>query len=273
MATGYVNRCVIRFQFHMLLKSDDMICRAWSTVGFALRFSIAMGMHVRCRTLAVGPGRSDTLSRIWWSLRSLDIFLSSITQRPCTVSDQDCSVPLPRSPTGYQEVQETVVLMQANFKISVITQCALSSLYSVRAAKAPLQHAYDYTLKLMSELKKLLPTIPDRESLTLHFNWFDVVTRPYLYAFANCNDTDEALSAAYQKIAKECVSAAPGLTRLLPDEQNESVLRNGPWWCLVQYIMESIAVVRKPQYKWTYYPDAPQDPIGTSNQHKYLLAA
>jgi hypothetical protein len=45
------------------------------------------------------------------------------------------------------------------------------------------------------------------------------------------------------RIAASCVQAAEDMTKLFPDEPDEEyIYEQGPWWCIIHYIMQAIAV-------------------------------
>ncbi|KAF2131023.1 hypothetical protein P153DRAFT_209056 [Dothidotthia symphoricarpi CBS 119687] len=216
--------------------------RAWVTIGLALRVGIALGMHLKNKENSSLPDKTDELSRVWWSLLSLQTFLCSVTGRPSAIPQYEINTPFPRLPAEYREGRSEIAL-QLNFKISVVAQWAMSSLYSVRAATLPWPSIQKQVVKLKSELEKLLPAISDRERLILHFSWFDsmiLITRPCL---GRRNDNAGPSSIEAHKVAAECIQAAQGVTRLLPDEPSERIFQNGPWWCLSLYIMRAMAVL------------------------------
>jgi hypothetical protein len=123
------------------------------------------------------------LSRKWWSLRSLEGFLSVATGNPSSISLQDCSVPLPRTLPGNIHGVQSTALLQLFSKITVISQWAVSLLYTGRTAtlsQASLQERVSMT---KTELETMLPQILEREHLVLQLAWFDammLVTRPCL---------------------------------------------------------------------------------------------
>ena len=140
-------------------------------------------------------------------------------------------MPLPSADTPTLEVY---------VKITITTQWALSSLYTVKAATLPWRDVQDRVARLKSELETLLPQIADRQRLMLHFAWFDamiLITRPSLCAPGH---TDRVT----QDTARQCVKAAQGVARLLTDEPDERIFWNGPWWCLAHYIVRAMGVFK-----------------------------
>ncbi|KAH7392643.1 fungal-specific transcription factor domain-containing protein [Pyrenochaeta sp. MPI-SDFR-AT-0127] len=218
--------------------------RAWVTVGIALRLSVALGLHLTTSEPTPWHSRVDLLSRLWWSLRTLETLLSSVTGRPSTIPLQDCNVQLPRVPSCEEDNRVPGMALQTYLKISITSQWTLTSLYSVRAATLPWQSIEERVQQLKSELEKLLSAISDRERLMLHFSWFDtmiMITRPCLWSRRR-NDSFAESSPATQNIANQCVQAAQAVTKLLPSEPDECIFRNGPWWCLAHYIMRAMTI-------------------------------
>jgi hypothetical protein len=107
------------------------------------------------------------------------------------------------------------------------------------------QDVQDRVMSLKSGLEALLPQISDRERLMLHFSWFDsmiLITRPMLSPQRSHHDLTDQMHHVSHAMARDCVQAARGVTRLLPDEPDERIFHNGPWWCLAHYIMRAMAV-------------------------------
>ncbi|KAH7090233.1 fungal-specific transcription factor domain-containing protein [Paraphoma chrysanthemicola] len=240
---------LLQVQCHGLLSlyylTAHQIDKAWLTVGVALRYSVALNLHLRCQDDYPYSGRSETLARTWWSLRSLDCFLSSTIGRPTAFPIQDSNTPLPRDQPTTQHGMSSASTLQIYTRISIITQWALSTLHTIRAATMPWQEIQDRVVKLKTGLEALLPQISDRERLMLHFSWFDsmiLITRPMLSPQRSQHDLSDQMRHVSDAMARDCVQAARGVTRLLPDEPDERIFRNGPWWCLAHYIMRAMAV-------------------------------
>ncbi|KAF2829973.1 hypothetical protein CC86DRAFT_178170 [Ophiobolus disseminans] len=207
--------------------------RAWLTLGVALRYAISLNLHLKPPTSTPWPSRTETHARTWWALRTLESFLCSITSRPSSFPLNDCNVPLPSSPLSPTTLQVYV-------KITITTQWALSSLYTIKAATLPFRDIQARVARLKSELETLLPQIEDHQRSMLQFAWFDamiLITRPCLAATSHHDTTTRDL-------ASHCVKAAGGLTRLLPDTPDARIWTNGPWWCLAHYIVRALNVLR-----------------------------
>lgn len=87
--------------------SIGQISRASVTIGVAIRFAYALGLHVRNEDPSAPPTTKETLVRLWWSLYVLERQLSTITGRPSIIVDSACSVPLPL-PIAYEQLSDNV---------------------------------------------------------------------------------------------------------------------------------------------------------------------
>jgi hypothetical protein len=205
-----------------------------------------LNLHLEDDDAEVWHTRVDAKSLAWWSLRSLDTLLSSLTGRPSAISVDDCNLSLPNNFSQDESRQRAIIFLQTNLKITVIAHCALSSLYSVSAADLPQRSLTDRITKLTIELETLLPAILDRERLILHFNWLYtmiLVTRPYLrHIMIRIGDESES-SPDERELAKQCLRAAQSTVRLFPEQPNDNIFRNGPWWCITPYIMHTMSVL------------------------------
>lgn len=203
---------------------------------------MSLGLHHKSKESLVWPARAEGFSRIWWSLLSLQSILCCTTGRPSAIALGDFNTSFPQFPEGGQE-RSSGLFMHVNFKISIIAQWAMSSLYSVKAATLTWPRIHEQVIRMKSELEKLLPEISGGGRLILQFSWMDtmaIVTRPCL---GRRNEHTDSTSFETNKIAAECIRAARGVTQLLPDEPNECIFQNGPWWCLSLYIMRAMAVL------------------------------
>jgi hypothetical protein len=204
-----------------------------------------LNLHLKDEDTEVWHTRVDAKSLAWWSLRSLDTLLSSLTGRPSAISVDDCNLSLPSNFSQDESRPRATIFLQTNLKITVIAHCALSSLYSVSAADLPKRSLTDRISKLTIELETILPAILDRERLILHFNWLYtmiLVTRPYLHHMIRIGD-ESASSPDERELAKQCLRAAQSTVRLFPEQPNDNIFRNGPWWCITPYIMHTMSVL------------------------------
>lgn len=70
------------------------------------------------------------------------------------------------------------------------------------------------------------------------------ITRPCLCRIEDCIQEQSRASAEFNTcIAATCIQAAEDMTMLLPDDLVEGyIYEQGPWWCIVHYIMQAVAV-------------------------------
>ena len=64
-------------------------------IGISLRFALAVGLHLRNDDLSATPSKKEDLIRTWWSLLSIESLLCTLIGRPCVISNDQCTVPLP----------------------------------------------------------------------------------------------------------------------------------------------------------------------------------
>jgi hypothetical protein len=118
---------------------------------------MSLGLHLRNEVPGVDANRKETLEKMWWSLHSIETLVSSITGRPSTISIEDTTVPLPKesfpddqpaskqplsnaaqmsSETSSRASSSTIPVdyLNSNLNIALLTQKALSGLYSPRIA-------------------------------------------------------------------------------------------------------------------------------------------
>lgn len=69
--------------------------RSWIVTGIAIRYALALGLHMRSLTDDLTSGQKESRVRLWWSLYSLERVLDEILGRPSAISDQDIGTPLP----------------------------------------------------------------------------------------------------------------------------------------------------------------------------------
>ena len=99
---------------------------AWIVVGMAIRFAVALGLHVRNEDRSASSSKREVLIRVWWSLSHLERQISIITGRPSAVFELDCSVPLP-SPFSEQQIVDSNLV--STLRRSSLTPSASSTMY------------------------------------------------------------------------------------------------------------------------------------------------
>lgn len=165
-------------------------CRAWITIGSAIRFALTVGLYLRNDDPQAPSHKKETLTRIWWGLHSIESVLCAITGRPDVISDNNCTVPLPAqfpedqstAPSPEEEIESmkpTVSLssaipmrpmssrskqststaptpgsfLDARVRISRLTQKVLFTLYSPQAISKPWKRIQSSVSELLDELE------------------------------------------------------------------------------------------------------------------------
>jgi len=77
-------------------------------VGIALRFGLALRLHIRNEDPSDTAVKKEILARTWWSIYSLERILSAATGRPPADIETYCSAMLPL-PISCEEVDETAI--------------------------------------------------------------------------------------------------------------------------------------------------------------------
>lgn len=72
-------------------------------MGIAIRFAIALGLHVRNEDRSASGSKREVLIRVWWSLLHLERQISIMKGRPSAVAELDCSAPMP-APFSEQQI-------------------------------------------------------------------------------------------------------------------------------------------------------------------------
>jgi hypothetical protein len=155
-----------------------------------------------------------------------------------------------------------VSFLQACVKVAVIMQKALSKLYLPRTSMGPWQQTQKEITLLTREIDEwVAEALPEglgpvdstqehcaqREQLLLRFHYHSarlVVSRPSLCRLERRIKVQSVASATFdQNTAKTCLHAAHEITRLFPDQPDLMfIYQRTPWWCIVHYIMQAIAV-------------------------------
>lgn len=217
---------------------------------------MALDLHLEQSTDQQWLGRTVMLRRTWWTVRTLESLLSSITSRSSVLLNQGSVVPLPQIPSHNEEERQITANFNIYAKIGVIAHDALLTLYPVRVRPLTQQNIESYFAKPKSDLETLLPEINDRKHSMLHFAWFDamiLITRPGLFLSTNDSVPEETVPDM-QEVARTCIKAAHAMTRLLSNEPSANIFQNGPWWCLVHYIMRAMTVFLLVMSRQTQWP-------------------
>ncbi|KAL5372128.1 hypothetical protein DPSP01_013742 [Paraphaeosphaeria sporulosa] len=252
--------------------SVGQVNRAWVVMGLALRFAIALGLHVRIEDPSASRAKREALVRVWWSLYYLERQLTIITGRPSMVIDSCCSVPLP-VPLSERQISEDINIVhsgsyfRAVVQLSIISQSILTSLYSAGStirSLADLQkdavqigtRIDDWAVKLPINLYFQAPAnnvatsdkVAFRQRTMLAFQFWSakiLLTHPFLNAMGELNEEhqDQAPLSYSIRMAGICVESAKMKMDLLPDQPQPSfVYEFGPWWIAVHHLMQALAV-------------------------------
>lgn len=202
-------------------------------------------MHLKSDGPEIWRTKADTESLMWWSLRSLDTLLSSITGRSSSISDRDCNLSLPRLLAPNEAQQISVGRLQTHLKINIIAHWGLSLLYSINARGLAQYTIQKRVLRLTAELETLWPAVLSHQRPMLHYHWFYtmiLITRPCLSRSMAHNDVSSP-AVGLSELSERCVQAAQSLVGLFPEQPSEDIFRSGPWWCMTHYIMQAMDVL------------------------------
>ncbi|CAG5179628.1 uncharacterized protein ALTATR162_LOCUS9381 [Alternaria atra] len=150
-----------------------------------------------------------------------------------------------------------------HINIAFISQKALLELYSPRTAARSWKSVQGSISGLLNELeewsKAALPggcqaarkkhmTGLEREQFLLKADYWStkmLVTRPCLCKIERRIRNESKASVEFNKTSAEaCVGAALEITKLFPDDPDlDFIYSKGPWWAIVHFIMQSIAVL------------------------------
>jgi hypothetical protein len=162
---------------------------------------------------------------------------------------------------------ETVTIMptsflQARIKITIIMQKTLSKLYRPRISTRLWEQTHKEITTLTSELDEWVTTVlpggfslvdstqeqgVQHERMLLSFHYYSarlLISRPSLCRLERRVQGQSHASATFnQKTAEACIQAAQAVTGLFPDQPDWAfVCHQSPWWCIVHYMMQAIAV-------------------------------
>jgi hypothetical protein len=243
-------------------------------IGTSLRFALAVGLHLRNDDSSASPFVKESLVQLWWSINSIESQVCVLIGRPCIILNDACTVPLPQGTTllettssytanqGGKGPTMHTTFLRARIRITIIMQKALSKLYSPRISTESWERTHALVTTLTSELDEWAKAVPpegfspvdsiqdhdvQHEQSLLNFHYYSarlLISRPSLCRLERRIKGQSHASAAFNhKTARACVQAAQAITRLFPDQPDWMfVCQRSPWWCIVHYIMQAIAV-------------------------------
>jgi hypothetical protein len=146
-------------------------------------------------------------------------------------------------------------------KLTLIMRRAIDLLYSPGFIKRPWPHVKASIKDLTDESEAWLSSLPEifrftsgqktrsfeRQRWSLAFRFYSTIitiTRPSLCRFDR-NGSDSEVSARDRWVpAKICLESACKMVHLMPDKPDVPwLLRVSPWWCVLHYIMQAVAVL------------------------------
>ena len=68
---------------------------AWAVSGISIRHAVTLGMNLQNDNKDCHDGSREIRYRVWWALCSTERMLAVMTGRPTSLTETDCSVPLP----------------------------------------------------------------------------------------------------------------------------------------------------------------------------------
>jgi hypothetical protein len=83
------------------------VSRAWIMIGLSVRLALALGLHLRNEDESLSDSKREPLMKTWWCLHSIECLVSSITGRPPVISNEDCTVTLPRPAPAGSPIRES----------------------------------------------------------------------------------------------------------------------------------------------------------------------
>ncbi|PVI05666.1 hypothetical protein DM02DRAFT_650343 [Periconia macrospinosa] len=253
------------------------VSRAWMLIGIALRYALAAGLHLRNDDTSASSNKNEVLVNTWWSLHSIESLLCTIIGRPCIISDEECTVPLPQSSDSPSpqpgkrsqnssrhgsDADTSKSMFGAWVTVALIMQKALSRLYSPRIIAGSWHKIQEDITSLMRELDKwavharlMGQTEKGASEVRMHrndqllaFHYLSakiLICRPCLCRLKGHGERNDTLVELTKEAAGACVSAALAMTRLLPDQPDrlQTAYFQTPWWAIIHNIMQAVAVL------------------------------
>jgi hypothetical protein len=71
------------------------VLRSWTIMGIAIRAACGLGLNMRNESPCTTDALKEIRYRVWWSLYVLEHQLGNMTGRQTSVSDENCTTPLP----------------------------------------------------------------------------------------------------------------------------------------------------------------------------------
>ncbi|KAF2735168.1 hypothetical protein EJ04DRAFT_576398 [Polyplosphaeria fusca] len=149
-------------------------------------------------------------------------------------------------------------------KIGMVAQKVLLELYSANLVTKSWEDVQTRIANLSVELDVCVADLPlglsfdpnnvdryyKRERITLQMFYYNIkilITRPCLCrSVRRIPNQSQSSSAFHQSTSEECVATANAIAMLFPDDPESDhgqIYHLGPWWAIVHYMMQAIAVL------------------------------
>ncbi|KZM19463.1 DNA binding [Ascochyta rabiei] len=165
--------------------------RAWVAIGIALRYALALGLHLRNEDETTKFARKENLVHAWWALYTLEASMSIIVGRPSLVAEDYYSTPLPLPASTEQLRNDTLLsrlheqgrgtglydnpsepksapsepsnegsFLKSMVHISMIAQRAMVGLYAAKVTTKSWKHMQGTITGLCNELELWATNLP-----------------------------------------------------------------------------------------------------------------
>jgi hypothetical protein len=286
------------------VRNDD---RAASLVKKEVLSRVWWGLYSLERTLCAITGRPSVGTEAWCSVAfplpisgeeiNEDRIRAHLRERPppeptvIFAASESRSASSASKPTSQPpEAANSGSYLRSTVRLATLTQKVLNSLYSPEIASQSWKEVQDTILSISEELDAWAAQLPpgfsfyhdnpeelvmgpERNILMIYYYSTKIlVTRPCLCRIDRriVNQTKSS-NDFNQRMAASCVDAAKALTALVPDDMDGGILRIYevfPWWAVVHYIMQSLAVL---MLEISYQSPATRGPIQTMPSLKKLI--
>jgi hypothetical protein len=237
-------------------------------IGTALRFALALDLHTHIPDPLNDTAQEQNLNQTWWSLHNLDSLLCSLTGRPCMIRPEEVLTPLPSDFMKGINQQNfpnmpTMAFPDAQVRLAIITQRAMSQLYTQRGTARPWAQTQAVMTSLTSELDGWAleamplqvqdlqnnPTFEKQQTLLRkqYCRLKILITRPSVQLIERCYEAGtEDFTLFDLRAAEMCIRTAHDVTAILPDEADLNIMyEKGSWWTIVHN--------SKPIVPWTLF--------------------
>ncbi|KAF7671197.1 hypothetical protein GT037_010758 [Alternaria burnsii] len=165
--------------------------RSWVAIGIALRYALALGLHLRNEDETLSTAEKEILVHVWWALQIFEGSLSIMLGRPSLVHEDQYSTPLPlpvsmeqlsddfatpywdnqykgagihgdagRSAPTASEPSSASSLLRHMAEINVIGQNAMAGLYSANISTKSWKDIQRTMVDLCGELERWKQMLP-----------------------------------------------------------------------------------------------------------------